>query len=313
MEKVDITQNKVIVTSGKKYIDIDAYAACISYAKLLKQKGINAIAVTKAELNESIPQSIFGNINYLNIPYQPEKEDKFIVLDVSNEEFFDVFVNPENIIEIIDHHPGFEEYWKSKLGDRAIIQEIGSVATIIVEKYDEEGCIDKISKEEAYLLMAAILDNTLNFGAQITSIRDRKAYKKLLDIVNNDINFEKKYFLECQKYIEENLEKIIINATKNEKICNNLPTIFSQLVVWDKISLINRKNEIYQQLEEMGTDWILNIICLNEEKSYIMCKNNLPQKKMENLFKRKFNEDILELDKVWLRKEIIKKARSCTN
>lgn len=28
----------VVVTSGKKYIDIDAYAGCIAYAKLLNLK-----------------------------------------------------------------------------------------------------------------------------------------------------------------------------------------------------------------------------------------------------------------------------------
>ena len=31
-----------IVTSGNKYIDIDAYASCISYSNFLKQKGIQS-------------------------------------------------------------------------------------------------------------------------------------------------------------------------------------------------------------------------------------------------------------------------------
>ena len=39
----------VVVTSGKKYIDIDAYASCIAYAKLLNLKGIKARAISTAK------------------------------------------------------------------------------------------------------------------------------------------------------------------------------------------------------------------------------------------------------------------------
>lgn len=104
----------IVVTTGKKYIDIDAYASCIAYAKLLNLKGINAKAVSKANLNESITTSIKELDEKLD-NYIPKDEDKYIIIDISKKEEFDTFVKEENIIEIIDHHQGFKEYWEKKL------------------------------------------------------------------------------------------------------------------------------------------------------------------------------------------------------
>ena len=47
-----------IVTSGNRYIDIDAYAGCIAYASMLKMKNIEAKAVSTAKINESVTPSL---------------------------------------------------------------------------------------------------------------------------------------------------------------------------------------------------------------------------------------------------------------
>ena len=97
----------VVVTSGKKYMDIDAYAGCIAYAKLLNLKGIKAKAISTAKLNESITPSLKKLIPKLD-EYKPNEEDEYIIIDVSNKNYFDAFVREEKIIEIIDHHLGYE-------------------------------------------------------------------------------------------------------------------------------------------------------------------------------------------------------------
>ena len=167
-----------IITSGSKYIDIDAYASCIAYRELFKLKGIEAISVSTSKLNESITKQILEFKQSLD-SYQESEEQEFIILDVSEEIYFDTIVKKEKIVELIDHHPGFETVWKEKLGEKAQIETIGAVATIILEKYQEEHLLNKMEKEVAYMLMAAILDNTLNFKAKITSNRDIMAYQKL--------------------------------------------------------------------------------------------------------------------------------------
>ncbi len=158
----------IVVTSGSKYLDIDAYAGCIAYAKLLNLKGIKAKAISSAKQNGSITPYLL-DLNVRLDKYKPVENDKYIIIDVSNKEYFDMFVKENNIIEIIDHHVGYETYWKSKLGEKSKIEFVGSVATMIVELYEKENLIHEISEELATLLISAILDNTLNLKAKITT------------------------------------------------------------------------------------------------------------------------------------------------
>ncbi len=294
----------VVVTSGKKYMDIDAYAGCIAYAKLLNLKGIKAKAISTAKLNESITPSLKKLIPKLD-EYKPNEEDEYIIIDVSNKNYFDAFVREEKIIEIIDHHLGYEEYWKNKLKEKARIEFIGSVATIIVELYEKEDLMAQISKDLAILLMSAILDNTLNLKAKISTQRDIIAYKKLEKIVNDE-TYPEKYFKECQIEINNDLKISIENDTKIENINAILPPIFAQLTIWDKDNILENKQIIYETLNNIGTKWMLNLICLKDGKSYLLAKDIEVQDNMEKLFHEKFQNDIMKLDNVWLRKEIIK-------
>ncbi len=294
----------VVVTSGKKYIDIDAYASCIAYAKLLNLKGIKARAISTAKLNESITPSL-KKLNSKLDEYKPQEEDNYIIMDVSNRDYFDTFVREEKIIEIIDHHVGYEEYWKNKLKEKAQIEFIGSVATIMIELYEKENLIGEISKDLAILLISAILDNTLNLKAKITTQRDIVAYKKLEKMINDE-TYPEKYFKECQLEINNNLKMSIENDTKIENINSILPPIFAQLTIWEKESILKDKQILYETLNNIGAKWMMNLICLKDGKSYLIAKDKEVQENMEKLFHKKFKDEIMKLDNVWLRKEILK-------
>lgn len=242
--------------------------------------------------------------------YELSDDDEFIIIDVSNKDYFDKIVDERKIVEVIDHHTGFEEYWKNILQQKSRIEFIGSVATIIVEDYEKENLLSSMSKEIAILLMSAILDNTLNFKAKVTNERDVIAYRKLAKIAGDIENYEEKYFLECQNNIEKNLVNSIENDTKTEKICDTLPYAFSQLTVWNKKFIFENIDIIYKTLNKINEEWMLNLISLEDGKSYIIANNECVKKKLEKLFNSTFTNDIMQLDNVWLRKEIIKKARS---
>ena len=141
----------IVITVGKSYIDIDGYASSIAYRELLRLKGIESKFVSNAVLNYSITDSLKNNYTVDN--YAVNSNDKYIILDLSDKSFFPEFVDENNIIEIIDHHPGYEDYWNSKLGSNSIIEPIGSVATIIVEKYEKDNLLDKMDKDVAMLLI----------------------------------------------------------------------------------------------------------------------------------------------------------------
>ena len=46
------------ITGGNKYMDIDAYASCIAYAKLLNSLNIKAKAVTTAKNNNQLHRNL---------------------------------------------------------------------------------------------------------------------------------------------------------------------------------------------------------------------------------------------------------------
>ena len=298
-----------IVTSGSRYIDIDAYAGCISYSYLLNLKGIQSKAVSTAKLNESITEKLL-ELGIKLDKYEPTENDEFIIIDVSDKNFFDNIVKENKITEVIDHHTGFEDYWKQRLGNNSKIEFIGSVVTIIFELYEKENLQDKITKDIAYLMMSAILDNTLNFKAKVTNNRDIIAYQKLEKIIEDSENYASKYFLQCQEIIERDLKKALENDTKIGIVSKKLPNVFSQLAVWNKNNILDKKKLIFDTLNNFGNNWILNLICLEEGKSYIIASNDLVLQDIKNLLNGNINQYYLECEDVWLRKEIIKQSET---
>ena len=296
----------IVITVGKSYVDIDGYASSIAYRELLKLKNIDSVFVSNAFLNYSITDSL-KNSFYSTDNYTISDDDKFIILDLSDKSYFPKFVNENNIVELIDHHPGFEDYWINKLGNKAIIEPIGSVATIIFEKYENDGLLSKMSREVAILLMAAILDNTLNFTANITSNRDKEAYDKL-EKLTKEYNYASVYFSECQKYIEDNLLEAIKNDIKTQNVSDILPDVFAQLTIWNAKDLLLKKDYITRIMNGYGNKWMINIISLNDNTSYVLCSNNDVSNTLEQLFNCSNEEDTLLIKPAMLRKEIIAKA-----
>jgi inorganic pyrophosphatase/exopolyphosphatase len=273
----------IIVTSGEKYLDIDAYASMVACAELIGGK-----AVSTALLNESV----VDEFDRVERNYVPNDSDEFIVLDTSDPATFDRFVGEDQIVEIIDHHFGFEEYWKEK-GIESQIEEIGAVATIIWERWRDAGKLGELTRASGRLLMEGILDNTLNFLAGVSGERDKNAYEDLA-----------KRFGDIREWYFKTVEAKILNDLENS-LKNDFKTIdfkslgsklnFYQLAVWDVDKVLERQNEI---LRIIGNDSLLNLISISKGKSQIIASNKQIQTWAENLMK---GQDL------FLRKELIRK------
>ena len=297
----------LIVTSGARYIDIDAYASIIAYAKFLNLKGKNALAYSSSPLNESVTTSLRNNKYTISTHVDFNNDDKFIILDVSDPNFFDKSVDMNRNIQIIDHHYGFENYWDSNSNINTIIENIGAVATIIFELYEKENLLDSLDKDICLLLMAAILDNTLNFKAKPTTSRDINAYTKLEKLANLNFNYAEFYFNECEKEIKNNLKKAILNDTKLDNTGSKVPHVFAQLAVWDASNIIENINLVHEALSTFKEPWLMNLISLKDVYSFLISNDDTIKSNIEQIFKCTFNNDIAILPDVWLRKEIIKK------
>lgn len=95
-----------IVTSGRAFLDIDAYACMIAYAELLNKINTPAIAVSTAPFNDSISKSVLEWGATIKTNYVPELINTYSIVDVSDPDHFETFVTIDQIYEIIDHHPG---------------------------------------------------------------------------------------------------------------------------------------------------------------------------------------------------------------
>lgn len=300
-------KNKIVITSGKKYIDIDAFGGIFAYRKLLRNLGYDAYAVTTAKLNESIPEVI----KEMNFQFDEKVEltdhTKFIILDVSNPDFFDTFVKRENIIEIIDHHTGYEKYW-SHTNIKAQIEFIGSICTILFEKIAEAKKEELLDQDLCKVLIAGILDNTLNLKSSNTTKRDRYAYQELLRIGKINKDWSKNYFHSCYGEMEKNLEESIINDIKIEKTSSLLPEVFGQLIVLQKDTILHNIDKVLAVFSEYE-EWIFNVISLEDGKSYLFYSSPLVKEKLSLLFHQPDSDSYFILNKCMLRKEIIKLAK----
>jgi inorganic pyrophosphatase/manganese-dependent inorganic pyrophosphatase len=297
------------ITAGKPYIDIDAYACMVAYAELLNLQGTPARAVSTATLNQSITPKLSDLPVNFESQYSLDDSDEFILVDVSNPEYFDEFVDLRRVVEVIDHHPGDEQYWSSRIDVAQIIEPVGAACTFIVEKWVKAGLLDKMSVFSAQLLAAGILDNTLNFKAKITTQRDKEAYDQVAALVSLDDDWVSQYFMDCQSGILKNLAGSIVNDTKIMSFTglSNKRVAFGQIVIWNADEVVKKRiDEIKKTMNQTALPWFVNVIDIYKGNSLLVCSDDAIKKWAGSLLGAQFNGEIAKLSRLWLRKEMKK-------
>jgi len=302
-----------VVTSGSAYLDIDAFACCIAYAELLNHQGINARAVSSAPLNFSIPSTVLDWPATLD-NYLPGPDDEFVLVDVCDPNHVDPLVVLDQVVEVIDHHPGFETYWTQTLGTAADIRPIGAAATLVFLRWEAAGLLPMISQHSAALLATAILDNTLYFTGQLTTPQDRRAYECLARCARLAANWPEQYFAECQAAIESDLIAALAADLKRITVTDQLPHLFAQMTVWDAGALIRRhRPAIARWLAGQGDDWMLNAISIRESKGYWLAEAVASQQKLSQLLSIEWQEGIAVIEPSLQRKDLLKLALSASS
>lgn len=299
-----------IVTSGLTFLDIDAYGGCIAYAELLRLQGVAAVAFSSATINESVTKTILSwRVDFVDA-YTKNDEDTFVLIDVSEPEYLEKHVDIDRVEEVIDHHVGFEEFWKARLSKEKVnIEFIGAACTQVYEKWVASDLLNSMSETSARLLIAGILDNTLNFKASVTTSRDIAAYESLLKIANLSSNWIAQYFSECQESIFSDIQIALKNDTKMMKFHNiNVNSIaFGQLVIWDANKAISEyRSDIEQTMGTMSNNWFINVVSINEGNSYFICSNDIVSGWATNILNIHFNNRLAKANRLWLRKEVFK-------
>lgn len=300
-----------IITAGSNYLDIDAYACMIAMAELLQLQGIQAEAWSDAVHNYSICSSLVKEGQILQeLPSGDwEKEAQYIIVDVSDPEYLKKTIPLEKVMAVYDHHVGFETYWESRIGENAKIEFIGAAATLIYREWKKAGLEHKMSRSAAKLLIAAILDNTLNLTSANTTAEDKDTFQALRRHADVDEQWCAVYFSEVQANVEADLRNALMNDTKTVRDNSVLPSSVAQLCVWDAGSILQRLPEIRQWFGSTN-DWMINVIDIQHQCSYFVCEDASHQEKIACLFGVIFENGVAKTPVSYLRKEIIKKTLS---
>lgn len=292
------------------YADIDAYASILAYADLLNQRGKTARTYIPMAPNYSVPEEL-RLPDQENATFDFQSDDEAIILDVSIPEAINRLIPDGQILEIIDHHPGYETYWQERIGNKAIIEKIGAVATSIFEWWGECWDYDKISPQIARLLLGAILDNTLNFTANTTTKRDHFAATKLAEIANTTLaDYTTWYFSAVSNAIISDLPQALLNDCKPLKSPLDSTSIlgFGQLTLWAAKDIIKQQEQIQKIMNANYTDWIVSIVCISEQKNYILTSSSSLDSYFTKLLGLKKQNQWLVSNHLYLRKEIIGKV-----
>ncbi len=292
-------------------MDIDAYACMIAMAELLRLQGKDAVAYSPAQYNYSVCRFLIKEEQILRtLPVEWfSNKTPIIIVDVSDPDFLEENIRSGNVIAVYDHHVGFEKYWVERIGNGAHIEFLGAAATLIFREWKKVGLQDNMSRETAVLLIAAILDNTLNLTSANTTDEDRIAFGELCDRYMIDKVWCSAYFSEVQKSIEADLKNAILGDVKLVRDNAMLPAIVGQLAVWDVGGILCHLSRICDWLDERFDEWMINIIDIQKNSCYFVCQDERYKHKLEKVFGVRFDKDIAKSKTPYLRKEIIKKTR----
>lgn len=301
--------NRVILTAGSNYLDIDAYACMVSMAELLRLQGMNAIAWSDAPCNYSVCPSLVQDGQVVReLPGAVLETAQYIIVDVSDPEYLGRSVPLDRVVAVYDHHVGFEDYWRDRIGERSHIEFLGAAATMIYREWKKAGLAHKMSRQSAKLLVAAILDNTLDLTSANTTPEDRETFRELCQRAQVGEGWCAAYFTEVQRSVEADLKNALLGDLKSVRGNPVLPPLVAQLCVWDAQSVLDRLPEVRRWFSELREPWMINMIDLKHRCNYFVCDAEQYQRGMERVFPVSFRSGLARTDTTYLRKELIKKT-----
>lgn len=300
----------IVVTAGSSYLDIDAYSCCVALAELYRRRGMEAVAVSAAPHNYSVCRFLTDKDMILpRLPWDmPAESVRYAIVDVSDPEYIRDAVPLEQVTEVYDHHVGFEKYWESRIGEAARIEFIGAAATLIYREWKRYGLQREMSRPTALLLIAGILDNTLNLTSANTTAEDIETFRELCAKEQVDGNWCAAYFAAVQANMTADLKNALFNDMKTIRGNAVLPPRVGQLCLWDAKGVLDRLSEIRQWMQGHPDSWMINVIDIKDRCSYFVCDDERYHGEMERIFDIHFEAGVAKTSVSYLRKEIIKKT-----
>jgi len=298
--------SSVIVTSNSSP-DLDGVACAIAYSEILNSLGNPAKAVFFGIL-QSEPQFIVDKFN-ISIEYCNDKKmiDQSVVLvDASDPRGLPSCIDPNNVIEAIDHRKVFD---KSNFPNAHFdISYVGAAATQIFEKYQSN---TSISLDSGILILHAIVSNTINFNASVTTERDILAYTWLREYIGEQNIYSSEMFRHKSKMIADGFDSI--DQYRSFLEINRITCNIIQLEIFNADQFLIKQRKLIDQYEEFVLseyniqDCLISFIDLESYKNVFYSKSNFLKSRFEERLAVKFKNGIAYSNNLLMRKEIIPK------
>jgi manganese-dependent inorganic pyrophosphatase len=298
--------NKILITPSKNP-DLDGTACAFGYAEFLHKNGKNAVT------------AIFGSphreakfvLKKFNIHGFKDAEkiineiEEIIIVDASDLRGLSDRIDPQKVIEVIDHRKINEAH---EFPNAMVqIELVGSAATLIAEKFYNNKTT--ISKESAALLFSAIVSNTINFQANVTTKRDHKMADWLKTKFILPENYINEMFISKSRF-KKSLKEIFIDDFATFCLGNyHLGIAQLEIINVDKF-IQDNLGKIKEILEDLKNEKSLDLIfltCIDLEKAFnkFVIIDKTTQRLIERALKVKFKAEIAQRDGILMRKEIV--------
>jgi len=290
--------------------DLDGFACTFAYTYFLNQTGVKATpSISGKHHNEADYILSEYKLNFDTKERNPEEYENIILVDSSDLDGIDARIDPNKVIEIVDHR-------KINMAERfpnakTQIEIVGAAATLIAEKFLDNNI--RLPKNIATLVYGAILSNTLNFQAKVTTDRDKKIASLLKKENNFPDNFAHKMFLSKSNFSGDKLKQSLRNDFANFKSHNfgGKKIGIAQIETIDGLNIVqDRKAEIISEIKSIMADEnldivFLTVIDLEANQNIFVSPNKEIEKFIEKVLKVKFVDNIAVRQGLIMRKEIV--------
>ncbi len=304
---------KILVTSYTNP-DIDGTGCCYAYAEFLRHKNIDAQAGFFGQIHreaqfvvDKFKIEINRGEDLIN------SRTAIVLLDASEILGLPSQIDPEHVIEIIDHRKSddLDKFPSAKVQ----VEKVGACATLVAEKFERSKI--EISPEAGVLLYSAIVSNTLNFKGKLTTERDKGMAEWLYRQLKLPPDYIHEMFIYKSKFTGS-LKGMLLGDIKDfDTASGKLGIAQLEIIDTDKFVADHAVGikKLLPEIKKERSDQYIFLNCLDLEKGYnIFVATEEPIRQiLADVLQIRFDGDTVKTDHLIMRKEmtpLIKKKLS---
>ncbi len=295
----------MIYVIGHKNPDTDAIVSAIVCANIRKHLGDDAKAIKLGELNKETEFVLdYWGVEVPETKTSLQDGTEVVLVDHNEQAQAIDDIQKLNIISIIDHHK-FNLITDSPL--HIIAQPVGSTATILGDLMLSADIVP--TKEEAGLLISAILSDTLHFRSATTTDMDKKVLSELNQIA--EIEEIEEYSLQmfnAKSDLGDMDVESLIRLDYKEYDIEGKKLAVGVLETTSVDYAFNRKEEIISKMKEIKESDRINhmmfaVVDIIKEQSYGLVCDQSDEDLMKEAFETSAKENIVDLKNLLSRKK----------